>query len=298
MKFIERISEVSVNGSYPGARKTEDIISNGFLILDKWQGPTSHDVAATVRKILGVQKAGHSGTLDPQVSGVLPILLGKATKAMPALQRLDKEYVGVMHVHTDIGEDELRKAMITGKITQTPPRRSAVARVQRQRTVHSFEILDIEGRDVAFSVRCDAGTYIRVLCHDIGKRIGGGHMKELRRTAVGPFTERRAVKTQQIVDALGKEEIRELIFPVEAAMEAVKKVFMRDAALKSVSHGMPLYAAGITRSQDSIERDDMVCMFSGRGEAVALGKAMMSGAEMARKPGMAVKTDRVLNVFE
>lgn len=294
MKFLERLCEVSFNGIYPGARKTNDIINNGFVVLDKWQGPTSHDVTASVKKILGLGRAGHSGTLDPQVSGVLPIFLGNATKAMPAIQKLDKEYVGVMHVHKETTENEIMKQAVLGKIRQMPPRRSAVSRAERERTIHDFEILDVDGRDIAFRVRCEAGTYIRVLCHDIGKKIGGAHMKELRRTAVGPFAEASAVRIQDIADAAGTEKIREVISPMEAGLEAVKKVFIRDAALKTVLHGMPLYATGITRVQDDIERNDIVCMFTGKGEAVALGNALISGIEMAKKPGKAVKTDRIL----
>ena len=140
MEFITRSHDISSHGTYPGARPIEQLIKNGFVLLDKWPGPTSRDVASTVKKILGAEKAGHSGTLDPSVSGVLPVCLDNATKVMPALQGLDKEYVGVMRLHKDVGEKELRSAAskFVGKITQLP-RPPQIAVVEEQ-AINLYEI--------------------------------------------------------------------------------------------------------------------------------------------------------------
>ena len=135
---------------------------NGFFNIDKPRGPTSHDVCMIIRKILNVEKVGHSGTLDPQVTGVLPIAIGKATRLLRYLEH-DKEYVGVMHLHEDFPEEKLREAIkkFVGKITQLPPKRSAVKRAEREREIYSFEILEKQGKEVLFRVHCQAGTYIR-----------------------------------------------------------------------------------------------------------------------------------------
>src|SRR3989344_6057806 len=104
MTFIVRSAEISKYGQYPGSRSVEELLSNGIIILDKWQGPTSHDVASIVKKVLGRAKSGHAGTLDPMVSGILVIALDNACKVLPALQKQDKEYVGVMHLHKAVDD--------------------------------------------------------------------------------------------------------------------------------------------------------------------------------------------------
>ncbi|MBI4014881.1 MAG: RNA-guided pseudouridylation complex pseudouridine synthase subunit Cbf5, partial [Candidatus Aenigmarchaeota archaeon] len=123
MTFIVRSAEIAKYGQYPGSRSVEELLSKGLIILDKWQGPTSHDVSSMVKKILVRSKSGHSGTLDPMVSGVLIVALDNACKVLPALQRQDKEYVGVMHLHKAVDDRALGLAIkkITGEITQRPP---------------------------------------------------------------------------------------------------------------------------------------------------------------------------------
>jgi H/ACA ribonucleoprotein complex subunit 4 len=128
-------------GSYPGSRTVKEILNCGIVLLDKPSGPTSHQVAAWVRDVLGVKKVGHSGTLDPKVTGVLVITLDKASKIMPALMGMDKEYVAIMHLHEDVSESELKKAVkkFTGKIEQVPPKKSAVKRRKRTREVYEIK---------------------------------------------------------------------------------------------------------------------------------------------------------------
>jgi len=121
------------------------------------------------------------------VTGILPIALENATKAMSVLMGLDKEYVGVMHLHKDFNENLLKDAVLNfiGKIKQIPPVKSAVRRVERERIIYFFDIVEKEGKDVLFKVGCEAGTYVRKLCHDIGQFLKiGAHLTELRRTKV------------------------------------------------------------------------------------------------------------------
>lgn len=301
MEFITNSHDIATRGTYPGARPIGQLIQSGFVLLDKWPGPTSRDVASTVKKILGATKAGHSGTLDPSVSGVLPICLDNATKVMPALQGLDKEYVGVMKLHKETSEAELRAACkkFVGKIKQTPPVRSAVARRERERTVHSFDILEINGHDVLFRISCQAGTYVRVVCHQIGKLIGGANMTELRRTRVGPFTEEKCSRIQDIADSYaewkenGSSEIRNFVLPVEFAVNHLKKIIIKDSSVYSVASGSPLFTTGISRMEKGIFEGAMIAIFTLKGELVAIGTAKMPSDQMGRK-GIAAKPDRVV----
>jgi len=302
--FLIKSEEISAEfGQYPGSRPVEELIRNGIVILDKWSGPTSHDVTATVKKILGLKRTGHSGTLDPKVTGILTITLENACKVIPALQNLDKEYVGVLHLHKDVSDAELKKAVkkFIGTITQRPPVKSAVARIERKRTVYSFELLEKKERDVLFKVSCQAGTYIRLICHKLGEELGvGAHMKELRRTKVGRFDESFLVRIQDLVDAYefwkqnSDESIRNFILPVEAAIEHLGKVIIKDSAVAAITNGSPLYTGGISRIQKGIAVNDLIAILSLKGELVALAKAAMTSEDMLKKKGLAAKTDKVI----
>jgi H/ACA ribonucleoprotein complex subunit 4 len=237
------------------------------------------------------------------VTGVLPIALGNATKAMSVLMGLDKEYVGVMHLHKEVEEKLLRSTTLNfiGKIIQIPPVKSAVSRKPREREIKFFDILEIEGKDVLFKVGCEAGTYIRKLCHQIGEALGvGAHLTELRRTKVGNFTEDQAHSLLEIKDAYefwkeGDEKfLRKILIPVEYAILHVKKIFVKDSAINNIAQGSPVYASGICRIQKNINRDDIVAVYSLKEELVAFGIAKMDSEEMYNKrKGIAVKTDRV-----
>ena len=304
MEFLTKSEEISnlKYGSYPGSRSIEELIKNGLVILDKWSGPTSHDVSATIKKIFNLKKTAHSGTLDPKVTGILPITLENACKVMPALQKLDKEYVGIMHLHQDVSDDELTRVIkrFVGKITQKPPVRSAVARKERTRKIYSFRLLDRKSNDIAFQVTCEAGTYIRKLVDSIGKQVGGAHMKELRRIRVGRFDESLAVRAQDLADAYHywkenkDESLRDFILPVEAAVEHLSHVIIKDSAVHAVVNGSPLYTGGISRIQKNIKFGDLIAILSLKGELIALAKAVMTSEAMLKKKGLAAKTDRVI----
>ncbi|MBD3354554.1 RNA-guided pseudouridylation complex pseudouridine synthase subunit Cbf5 [Candidatus Woesearchaeota archaeon] len=285
-------------------RTAEELIDYGIVNLDKPQGPTSHQVSGYVQKILKLKKAGHSGTLDPKVTGVLPTALGKATRIVQALIPAGKEYICIMHVHKDIEEQKLRKTIrsFKGKIKQKPPIRSAVKRVERFRKIYYIDIMEIEGKDVLFKVGCEAGTYIRKLCDDIGKKLGtGAHMAELRRTKVGPFDEKTLVTLQDLTDAYwyykkeGKEEyIKKCIQPIENAIVHLPKVWVLDNAVESLCNGVNLKVPGISKLNDGIEPDQEVAVMSLADELVAIGRAKLTSRKMMdQEKGIAVKAHKV-----
>ncbi len=146
MGWVVRKHEASLSkhGCYPGARKLKQYIRNGIIILDKPPGPTSNDVDKWVKEILGVEKVAHGGTLDPRVSGVLPIAIENTTKLMVILLSRKKEYVGLIRLHKDIDKDKIRKVFkgFKGKVKQLPPVKSAVARREREREIHYLEVLE------------------------------------------------------------------------------------------------------------------------------------------------------------
>ena len=291
-------------GKSPRDRTIEELINTAVIILDKHAGPTSHQVTRWVKEIFQVSKAAHAGTLDPAVTGVLPIALGNAVKAMPVLSGLDKEYVGVMHLHHDVELEALRKTVVEkfiGEIVQVPPVKSAVARKPRKRRIYFFDILEKEGQDVLFKVGCEAGTYIRKLCSDIGKTLGvGAHMAELRRIKAGNFTEDQTHSLVEVKDAYefwkeGDDRLlRKILIPVEYAIPHVKKVFIKDSAVYSVCNGAPIYPKGLVRVQEGILRGDTVAVYSLKEELVVLGIAKSTSEEMVKaKRGISIRTDRV-----
>lgn len=293
------------HGTRPEDRDVDQLLDAGVIILDKVQGPTSHQVTAWVRSILQVNRIGHGGTLDPQVSGVLPIALGRATKLTDLVLRSDKEYVCHMRLHRERKEERIREVISTfiGEVYQTPPVRSAVKRQMRVRRIHDIKVLEIEGRNVLFRVRCDAGTYIRTLCVDIGDALGvGANMEALRRTRSGSMAEKESCTLQQLTDAVARwkedgdaSELRSIIRPMEMLLEPLPKVVLKDSSVGAVSHGSDLATVGIASLDESINKGATVAMFTRKGEAVGLGVALMGAAEMHKADqGWAIRTDRVL----
>lgn len=231
--LVKSDEEESDFGKNPDERTIEELIKTAVIVVDKHSGPTSHIVTDWVKNIFQVKKAGHAGTLDPAVTGVLPVAMENSVKAMQLLMGLNKEYVGTMRLHKDIDENILRNeiANFIGKIKQRPPVRSAVARKEREREVYFFDILEINGRDVLFKTGVQAGTYIRKLIHDIGRNIGGANMTELRRTKAGNFSEEESFSLVKIKDAYefwreGSEKLlKEMLIPVDFAVADVAKKF-------------------------------------------------------------------------
>src|SRR3989304_7481242 len=194
---------------------------------------------------------------------------------MPILLSSDKEYVGVLHLHEDVSEDEIRKAVkdFIGKQTQLPPKKSAVARRERVREVYDLEILDIDRRNVLFRIHTEAGFYVRRFANKFGIALKtGAHLQELRRLRSGKFSEESVVNLQRLVDNLDDEkELRKIILPMESTLQSIKKVIISDSAISSISHGSPLYVPGILKLEDDIEKEGWVAMLTGQGELVGIG---------------------------
>ena len=292
-------------GVAPHERPIETYIRYGFIILDKPRGPTSHETVAWLKKLMGLERAGHAGTLDPGVSGVLPVALGEGTKVLQAITRADKVYVAVMKLHEDAGEDRIREvfAEFTGKIYQRPPLRSAVKRQLREKHVYSLELLEKSGKYVLMRAHVESGTYVRKLIHDIGEVLGvGANMRELRRVRVACFDEEEAVTLQEVNDALyiwrnydDETLLRSVVRPIEEIVRHLPKVWVRDTTVDAICHGAPLAVPGIARVEEDVTRDSMVAIMTLKGELVALGKALMdSHAMLNASRGIAVKTTRVL----
>ena len=232
-------------------------MANGILVIDKSAGWTSQDVAAKLRGVFHERRVGHGGTLDPMATGVLPVFIGRATRAAEFLESAEKEYVAGLRlgVVTDtqdtsgtvletnpvsVTRAQLEAALrqFLGPIEQIPPMYSAikingqklyelarrgqeVARKPRSITIHALELLEGEGADWTVRVRCSKGTYVRTLCHDLGRALGcGGCMSSLRRTRAGSFTLAQAVTMQQVLDFAAGQDPQQLLMPVDAVFAA------------------------------------------------------------------------------
>jgi H/ACA ribonucleoprotein complex subunit 4 len=294
-----------ISGKRPDERPIQEYIQKGVVNLDKPAGPTSHEVTSWVKKILELEKAGHSGTLDPNVTGLLPVMLGHATKAVDALLTAGKEYICLMKLHTQVPEKELKQVFMefTGEIYQKPSIISAVKRETRVRNIYYFELLEAEDKNVLFKVGCEAGTYIRKLCHDMGMAMGtGAHMQELRRTKSGPFREDETMITlHDLKDAYveWKENsnevmLRKVILPMERALAHLPKLVIRDNAVDALCHGAGLAAPGVLTVEGGIAKGDPVAVFTQKGEAVSFGVAQMKTLDILKAAtGIVATTDRV-----
>jgi H/ACA ribonucleoprotein complex subunit 4 len=293
------------SGKRPEDRTMSELLAAGVVNVDKPQGPTSHQVTAWVKDIFGVEKSGHLGTLDPRVTGVLPVALNGAVRALDALLLDDKEYVCVMHIHRPVEAAKVREvcAAFTGKIYQFPPVRSAVKRQRRIREIYGLDVLEVDGRTVLFKVRCESGTYVRTLCHDIGEALGtGASMGDLRRTKSAWFMEADAHPLQEVRDAWlawkdkgDDSAIRKILLPMEALFAHLPKVAVKDSAVDALCHGASLATPGVASLDAGIARGSIVAIMTQKGEVVALGESLMDGESMARSAdGIAVRVDRVL----
>jgi H/ACA ribonucleoprotein complex subunit 4 len=289
-------AQVKTNPNYgkkPEERTIQELLSNGLINLDKPSGPTSHQVDSWMREIFDVEKIGHSGTLDPNATGVLPIGLGDATKSLSFLLSAGKEYVGLMKLHKDVNSKkivEICKGFV-GKVTQLPPVKSAVKRVHRKREIYYLDVLEVQNSDVLFRVGCESGTYVRTLAVDIGKKLKtGAHLAELRRTRVGCLDEKDSVILQDVKDAFvfwkdDKDEkgLISIVHPVEKILEHLPKIVVRDSAVDALCHGANLAVPGVVEVDSDIKKDDLVGVMTLKGEGVAVVKTVMSTEEIVQK---------------
>lgn len=291
-------------GCMPEERTTEELLNFGVICLNKPKGPTSPMTVDYIKKILKLKKAGHGGALDPGVTGVLPVATERATRIMQSLLKAGKEYVCIMHLHKDTEEERIRKVAeeFKGKISQLPPVRSAVKRQMRERNIYYFDLLEIEGKDILFKVGCQAGTYVRKICHDFGQKLGtGAHMAELIRTKAGPFTDEEWVTLQDLEDAYayykqGKDRfLRHCIKPAEFGVKHLAKIWVQDSAVDTICHGATLKMPGVSKLHDNIEPDEMVAVMTLKDEIICLGRARKTSAQlMEDTKGIAVKPESVL----
>ncbi|MBW3015738.1 RNA-guided pseudouridylation complex pseudouridine synthase subunit Cbf5 [Candidatus Woesearchaeota archaeon] len=297
-----------VSGKYgkrPEERNIKEILDYGIINIDKPRGPTSHQVSAYVQKILEINKGGHSGTLDPKVTGVLPVAIGRGTRIVQALLPAGKEYIALMHLHKEVDPELIRQTITTkfiGKIKQLPPVKSAVKRQHRYRKIYYIDILEIDCQDVLMQIGCQAGTYIRKLLHDIGKALGtGAHMQELRRTKAGPFNESTITTLTDLQDAYwfykneGNDQwLRKLVQPIEEAVAHLPKIWVLNTSVDTLCHGANLNTPGIVKVESDIQVDELVAIMTLKGELVCIGTSVMISKDMITKDkGLAVKTSKV-----
>ncbi len=312
LKQLENLVEIDQDitddayGTYYDKRTIEQLLNYGLIILDKPPGPTSHETVAWTKRLLKLPKIGHSGTLDPQVSGVLPLGLGEATKALGVLLYGPKEYHALGRVHSLPSKEKLNEIveMFRGEIFQKPPQRSAVLRQTRTRTIYEFEVLEQKERLLLTRILCEAGTYIRKLYYDIGEILGpGATMIELRRTRVDQFYERDGLVTlHELADAFARwEETKDdaklmtMIKPVEFALSELKSVVIRDSAVDAMCHGAQLAIPGVLQISQNLKKGDIVGVYTQKGEAVALAEATMSEEEIQdAAKGYAFETKRII----
>ena len=293
-------------GTYYDKRSFEQLLQYGLILLDKPPGPTSHETVAWLKRILKIPKAGHSGTLDPQVSGVLPMGLGDGTKALEVLLYGPKEYHAIGRLHSLPSPEKLKKVLeeFTGELYQKPPQRSAVLRQTRTRTIYELELLEQKERLMVLRVLCEAGTYIRKLIYDIGEILGpGATMIELRRTRVHQFNENsRLVTLHELANAYSlwtekkdDSKLKELIIPIEHAFSEIKSVIIRDSAVDALCHGAQLAIPGILEVSTDLKVDDLVAIYTQKGEIVALAKTLLSLEDIKENTkGYAFETKRII----
>jgi H/ACA ribonucleoprotein complex subunit 4 len=310
LQNLQKIDDDATSNRYgylPDKRPLDILLDYGFIPLDKPPGPTSHEVVAWVKKILGLSKIGHSGTLDPGTTGLLPLGLGEATKALQVLTLGPKEYYALARMHSYISSKKIELVMkeFTGDIYQRPPQRTAVRRATRIRTVYSFDLLEQHERLILIRILCQAGTYVRKIIYDLGEVLSlGATMIELRRTRVDCLSERTGsfVRLHDILDAFERYKetedetrLRQLIMPIEYSLQGLRGVMIRDTAVDALCHGAQLAIPGITAVPPNLRRGELVGVYTLKGEIVGLSEAVMTSEEIGTKTtGFAFTMKRII----
>ena len=301
----------------PEERSPADLLTFGVVNLDKPPGPSSHQVSGWLRDAVAdtlaerdagtIDQATHAGTLDPQVTGCLPVMLGDATRLAQVFLEGPKEYVAVLECHGPVPNDvESIAAEFEGPIYQKPPRKSAVTRRLRVREIHQLEVLETSDRQALLRIRCESGTYVRKLCHDLGLALGtGAHMGHLRRTATEPFDDRTLHSAHDFLDALGfwledgdTDPLYEVVDPAERVLEHLPSVVIAESAATQIAQGAPVYAPGVLAVEpaegadaDHIERGELLACYTPNGAAVCLGRLI---GDPDAERGTVVSLERVL----
>ncbi|XP_043697698.1 H/ACA ribonucleoprotein complex subunit 4-like [Telopea speciosissima] len=297
------------SGYSPLKRPLHEYIKYGVLNLDKPANPSSHEVVAWIKRILHVEKTGHSGTLDPKVTGNLIVCIDRATRLVKSQQGAGKEYVCIARLHSavpDVAKVARALETLTGAVFQRPPLISAVKRQLRIRTIYESKLLeyDADKHLVVFWISCEAGTYVRTLCVHLGLLLGvGGHMQELRRVRSGILGEKdNMVTMHDVMDAQWVYEnyrdetyLRRVIMPLEVVLTSYKRLVVKDSAVNAICYGAKFMIPGLLRFENDIEVGEEVVLMTTKGEAIALGIAEMTTAVMATcDHGVVAKIKRVV----
>jgi len=296
-------------GSSPTQRPLEEHLKYGVINLDKPANPSSHEIVAWIKKILEVEKTGHSGTLDPKVTGCLIVCLNRATRLVKAQQSAGKEYVGIVKFHNPIEdksqvEDCLKR--LQGACFQRPPLISSVKRELRVRTIYDYKLIefDKEKNMAIFWISCEAGTYVRTMCVHMGLLAKtGGHMQELRRVRSGILKEDESMVTmhdvldaQYVYKQTKKEDyLRRVVRPLEILLTNYPRIVIKDSAVNAICYGAKLTVPGVLRFEANIENGKEIVLITTKGEAVAIAIAEMTSSVLAScDHGIVCKTKRVI----
>ena len=271
-------------GCSPNDRTLEELLDCGVILIDKPSGPSSHQLAAWARSMLGINRIGHGGTLDPFATGLLTLLCGRSTKITGELLKKKKSYVAVIRFKKPIQEDDLLEIVskMQGEIYNVPPKESAVKIQVRTRDVEKSQLIQSEegGRVHLISIDCEAGTYIRTLIRDFGLLSGNEcELLELHRSRSGSLNDQMSCTMQQLADSvfLWKEHddpkgLLRLLSPVEVVLEDIPKIVIKDGAVSALSHGAPLARPGIISVPKGLPSGSAVLLSSLKGEAVAIAE--------------------------
>jgi len=308
-ELIRIADEVTNNkfGYLPMDRPIKELLNYGIILLDKPGGPTSHEVVAWVKRILELGKAGHSGTLDPGATGLLPIGLGEATKALSVLLLGPKEYYAIARLHSRDDTTNISNvlAKFIGEIYQRPPQRSSVKRSTRVRTIYELDLVEQNDNNLLLRILCQAGTYVRKLIYDIGEVLGpGATMFELRRTRVSNFREgtNGLVRLHDVVDAFetykekGEDKLlRKVVMPVEECFNGISAIVVKDSAVDAICHGAQLAVPGIVAFEKGLDEQELVGIYTLKWELIAIGQTLMNGDVIKENTkGIACSTKRLI----
>jgi H/ACA ribonucleoprotein complex subunit 4 len=294
-------------GTPPSERSIEQLLESSVVILNKQAGPSSHQVAAWLRDSFGLESTGHGGTLDPNVTGVLPVSIGRASKVIKVMQESPKEYVCLMKHNSSQKESKLLEMFkkFTGPIYQIPPFQAAVKRELRIRRIYEIEMLEHSSKKTLFRVLCEGGTYIRNLCEDIGSALGsGGFMEQLIRTKSGPFEIGNSITMVEAHDIYKNWKdtgdatgLSAILKPLEDMLVDIPTIVAKDSAVDALCHGADLAVPGVVSVSKDMKRGQLISIRTPRDEAIALARATVNADEIAAKPkgkGKVAKLERVI----
>jgi len=295
------------HGASPLKRDITNYIKSGFICLDKPANPSSHEVVAWIKRILRVEKTGHSGTLDPKVTGCLVVCIDRATRLVKSQQSAGKEYMVIYRLHDSVPMKRIASELekLKGALFQRPPLISAVKRQLRVRTVYESKLIehDPERNMGIFWVSVESGFYARTICVHLGLMLGcGGQMQELRRPRSGIMTESDSSTMHDVIDAQWmydnhKDEsyLRRVVKPLEYLLIKHKRIIMKDSAVNAICYGAKILLPGVLRYEDGIEMNEEIVVCTTKGEAICLAIAQMTTATMAScDHGVVAKIKRVV----